>query len=911
MDCIIGLAAFLIRLARNEKVGLQYRVGVRAASIALRGTISPCQTSRTSHTGKMSMRDYSFSAFVVSAFVLVGSTLAHAQSGACCLGDGTCIATDLLGCGAVVGDYAGDTTDCGSTNCTGACCLAENTCTTQTRDDCESMAGTYQGPATTCELHCAAPLPPIFTYQGQLKKLGRPVDGLIDIQLSLWTTAKGGDQVGATLALFDTTIKNGLFSVPVNFPAALFDGSNRWLEVDVRSPTWDGNGPEPAYTTLSPRQLVTYAPQALQTRGMHVDDAGNIAVGHTSPEALLHLRGINNPTVKIQSLDDSEKSGRLSLRASNDHGMDMYYDRSGNPGMTFETVFFGIPNQKVLKIHRSLPGNQDRVEVGGRLRLRLYDFDQSGSSTNLVIGHALATAPLPNPVKMFIDYTKSGGTEASVRIEFNGDADPISHHGDLRMYTRSITDVEVVERMRITEDGRIGISTADPAARLHVVGQVRSTGVDGGAFIAFDPNDQLSSVGLSWLNDVARIRVGGSGPAAGGGFDIQTQGDRSLMRLLHSGNVGIGTTNPQSLLQVGEGDEASIRLGLNPQLVLSRDVANQKFRIQLTGSGYSGNVLQLGRDDGTHEILLSGAIKARNRFHSVNSSGETRVKMGMSLNGDHGAIQVYDSTGGEIVKIAHSGSIGGQVSGAITVRGPSSANVSIGASGTNVNNGLVTVQNASGQAKAGMFVNALGQGEIFGDVKSFRVTNPRDPSTDIWYASLEGPEAGAYHRGTATLQGGRASITLPEHFSDVCSHTSLTVHLTPRSASSKGLAFTDVQGGAIIVEELQNGTGSYTFDYLLIDVRAGHEQFEVIRPALNGSSDTTASDNSHTMAAASQSATKSPDPQLKTDPGYRIEVHSPPASNSATKQTASLLQRIERLESIVARQAGSVQGAKR
>jgi hypothetical protein len=74
------------------------------------------------------------------------------------------------------------------------------------------------------------------------------------------------------------------------------------------------------------------------------------------------------------------------------------------------------------------------------------------------------------------------------------------------------------------------------------------------------------------------------------------------------GRVGIGTANPHDMLQVGVGDEAAIRVGNSPQMMLSRDVANNRFRIQLTGVNYLGKVLQIGRDDQTHNIALMGNV---------------------------------------------------------------------------------------------------------------------------------------------------------------------------------------------------------------------------------------------------------------------------------------------------------------
>src|SRR5207237_6992 len=73
-------------------------------------------------------------------------------------------------------------------------------------------------------------------------------------------------------------------------------------------------------------------------------------------------------------------------------------------------------------------------------------------------------------------------------------------------------------------------------------------------------------------------------------------------------------------------------------------------------------------------------------------------------------------------------------------------------------------------------------GVMFADVKQFREPNPRQPGTDIAYACIEGPEAAAYVRGTATLVNGSASVALPDHFQDVAVSDGMTVQLTPRSA---------------------------------------------------------------------------------------------------------------------------------
>ena len=77
----------------------------------------------------------------------------------------------------------------------------------------------------------AEPVDTAFTYQGQLKQSGNPVDGLVDMRFALFTAAIGGAQVGDTL-FFDgvktnpgpVDVLNGLFTVELDFGVEVFNG---------------------------------------------------------------------------------------------------------------------------------------------------------------------------------------------------------------------------------------------------------------------------------------------------------------------------------------------------------------------------------------------------------------------------------------------------------------------------------------------------------------------------------------------------------------------------------------------------------------------------------------------------------------------------------------------------------------
>ncbi len=68
---------------------------------------------------------------------------------------------------------------------------------------------------------------------------------------------------------------------------------------------------------------------------------------------------------------------------------------------------------------------------------------------------------------------------------------------------------------------------------LGVVGNLSSLG----SISAQNPNNAAAAVNLSWLDNVARIRIGGDGIGNSNGLDIQGPGNRSLMRIYDDGSV--------------------------------------------------------------------------------------------------------------------------------------------------------------------------------------------------------------------------------------------------------------------------------------------------------------------------------------------------------------------------------------
>ena len=95
-----------------------------------------------------------------------------------------------------------------------------------------------------------------FTYQGRLSDNGSPANGTnYGMLFHLYGAATNGGSLG-NLGIVSVAVSNGLFTVPLDFGASVFDGNPRWLEISVQK---DGG----AFTTLSPRQLITPTPYAV------------------------------------------------------------------------------------------------------------------------------------------------------------------------------------------------------------------------------------------------------------------------------------------------------------------------------------------------------------------------------------------------------------------------------------------------------------------------------------------------------------------------------------------------------------------------------------------------------------------------------------------------------------------------
>jgi hypothetical protein len=139
-------------------------------------------------------------------------------------------------------------------------------------------------------LHGATP----FTYQGQLKRGGAPVNDVCELTFRLFDAAIDGNQVGLDVVVADSSIVNGLLQVDLDFGAGGFDGGDRWLGVSLLC------AGDVTPTTLTPRQSITATPQAINAEALDGFDSSAFLRSVPNPlslsggPALAVIRGTNN-----------------------------------------------------------------------------------------------------------------------------------------------------------------------------------------------------------------------------------------------------------------------------------------------------------------------------------------------------------------------------------------------------------------------------------------------------------------------------------------------------------------------------------------------------------------------------------------------------------------------------------------
>ena len=196
-----------------------------------------------------------------------------------------------------------------------------------------------------------------------------------------------------------------------------------------------------------------------------------------------------------------------------------------------------------------------------------------------------------------------GGTNHGGKIYLDGG----NNDGYIAFYSQQYTATPL-ERMRIANNGNIGISTTDPQATLDSAGVIRQTRdiVSDSVFKSFTIGSNRQTDDYGGLNkEYWAIQLQTPGPSTTGESSQHAYGslkfsgvsaaDTTLddvLVLKHNGYVGIGTNNPQAKLHINGSDE-NIRLD---------NTGTSNYGLEIWRGGNKGASIAWGEGNANLEI---------------------------------------------------------------------------------------------------------------------------------------------------------------------------------------------------------------------------------------------------------------------------------------------------------------------
>ena len=415
---------------------------------------------------------------------------------------------------------------------------------------------------------------------------------------------------------------------------------------------------------------------------MRINSSGNVGIGESDPDSTLTVKGASHTNFQVKSNSESTKAfiqtvqdSDVRIGSSTNHPVTLY--QNGTERMRIDSsgsVGIGTSSpQAELHVHDSaghakirLSGaasDADTFEIyqgitgvtNGGLTIR--DVEESAdrlvinSTGNVGIGTSSPSADLEvvggatirgnGDTILLLNTASDAGDKSLIRFGDNNDAD--AGYIDYDHGTNSLAfGVNAAERMRIDSSGNVGIGTS-PSANLHLKSttsgdpelRIEGSGTNNGI---------ITFLGGGHANPAVGIRYISSADSAGhlafyaNGSSSSTLSER--MRIDSSGNVGIGTTSPDTELNIGfsgADDTNTIRVegsnGASERYAfdIEADGENAKtnFKIGVGGGSTttcmtldsSGNLL-VGKSSGGNEVqgtvlYNNGQIYATASGHQV------------------------------------------------------------------------------------------------------------------------------------------------------------------------------------------------------------------------------------------------------------------------------------------------------
>jgi len=315
------------------------------------------------------------------------------------------------------------------------------------------------------------------------------------------------------------------------------------------------------YVTPADRQSMEF--RTAGTARMRIDSSGNVGIGTDSPDGKLDVAG------NVYLANYSGTGENQTILAQNNYGQMRAGIRSGVPYIgSITSLDFALYTGNSEKVRIDTSGNVGigTTNPGSKLQIQTShtetDVTAANSNSTLNVANSGAGNGIYNAIKF------AANQQDMYIMSFNN-----NQQADRRLgfFLGSVAgDAATDERLSIRGNGKVGIGTISPATQLHVsdsaTNAYSSTITKGSnhSGLTLVQNDGMTGVffatggsgtGSHW-SAITGSRSNGSNWATQLNFYTHPSNTSNLtdanqrMIITGDGNVGIGTTSPNSLLQL-------------------------------------------------------------------------------------------------------------------------------------------------------------------------------------------------------------------------------------------------------------------------------------------------------------------------------------------------------------------------